>query len=133
MNQMLYDDLGKLVVRLTVGGLMLLHGIAKLGSPTALDWIGGQLQGVGLPSFIAYGVYIGEIIAPLMVIAGVSCRIGALIVCANMLFAIGLAHGSDLFVLKNSGGWALELQGFYLLCGAVVAMFGSGRFAIRPD
>ncbi len=134
MNEFLHNDaLGKLVLRLTVGGLMLFHGVAKIMSPGTVDFIGGALSGSGLPSFLAYGVYIGEVIAPLMVILGVYCRYGAILIVVNMLFAVLLMHTGDIFALTEHGGWRLELQGFYLF-GAVTIMFlGSGRHAVKPD
>ncbi len=52
------DDLGKLILRLVLGILVLLHGLSKLDS--GIGWIGGMLQGHGLPGFVSYGVYIGE-------------------------------------------------------------------------
>lgn len=133
MKEGLYEDAGRLILRLTLGCLMLFHGFAKLGNGDALKWIGSQLSDAGLPEFIAYGVYVGEIVAPLMIIAGIYCRIGGLIVVVNMLFAVLLAHSPELVTLNEHGGYALELQVFYMFCGAAVALFGSGRFAVRPD
>ena len=133
MDQPFYDNLGKLMLRLTVGGLMLFHGISKLGNDAALSWISGHLAGIGLPGFLNYPVFIGEIIAPIMIIAGSACRAGAVLLIVNMLVAIGLAHGNDLFSLSNQGGWALELQGFYLFGAVAIVLFGSGRYAFNPD
>jgi putative oxidoreductase len=133
LNQLHNDAAGKLVVRLTVGVLMLFHGVAKLLHPGSLEFIGNSLAGAGLPSFVAYGVYAGEIIAPLMVITGFHSRIGGLIIVVNMIFALALAHTEDIFSLTQHGGWAIELQVFYLLGGLAVALLGSGRFAIKPD
>ena len=64
------EDLGKLILRLTVAGMILFHGIAKILDPSSLGFIEGMLSGFGLPSFIAYGVYVGEVIGPVMVILG---------------------------------------------------------------
>ena len=61
---------GKLIVRLSVGCLMLFHGVAKIMHPGSLDFISGMLASNNLPGVLAYGVYIGEVIAPLMVIVG---------------------------------------------------------------
>ncbi len=133
MPSALYDDLGKLLLRLTVGGLMLFHGLAKLGDGGSLRWIGNQLADVGLPSLLAYGVFVGEIVAPLMVIAGIYSRVGGLIIIANMFFAIGLVHVAELFLLNESGGYALELQAFFVFTAVAVALLGSGRFAVKPD
>jgi putative oxidoreductase len=133
LHSALYDDAGKLVLRLTLGVLMLFHGIAKLGNGGSLNWIAGQLSDVGLPGFIAYGVYVGEIVAPLMIIAGVYCRIGAAIIILNMLFAIGLAHVAELFMRNEHGGYALELHAFFTFTALALALTGSGRFAVKPD
>jgi putative oxidoreductase len=127
------DDTGKLILRLTVGVLMLLHGIAKVMSPDAMSGIGGMLASKGLPAFIAYGSYIGEVLAPLMIILGIFTRIGGLLVVANMIFAIGLAHAAQLLTMGKQGGWALELQGFYLFCGFALYFLGSGKYAVKPD
>lgn len=133
MHSGLYDDLGKLLLRLTLGGLLLFHGFDKLGDGGSLRWIGKQLADVGLPSFLAYGVYVGEIVAPLMILAGVYARIGGLLLGANMFFAIGLVHVAELFLRNETGGYALELQALFLFTAATVALLGSGRFAVRPD
>lgn len=123
------DDLGKLVLRLTVGILTLLHGLAKVSAGVA--GISGMLAGVGLPASLAYGVYVGEILAPLIVIIGFYSRIGALVIAANMLFAIGLAHMKDVFALNQGGGWAIELQAFFLFTALAVALIGPGRYAVN--
>ncbi len=123
------EDIGKLVLRLTLGIFMLLHGIAKLRF--GVSGIEGMLVSHGLPAFFAWGVFVGEVIAPLMVIAGFYARIGGLIMAFNMVVAIALAHGSQLFDLGKSGGWALELQGFFLLTAIVVALIGPGKFGIN--
>jgi putative oxidoreductase len=127
------DSAGKLILRLTVGILMLFHGVSKVLNPGSLEPIGKQLASIGLPTFIAYGVYFGEVIAPLMIIFGVFSRIGGLIVTVNMIFAIVLVHTAQLLTMSKSGGWALELQGFYLFCGLAIFFLGSGKLAAKPD
>ncbi len=127
------EDLGKLILRLTVAGLILFHGIAKILDPSSLDFIEGMLSGFGLPSFIANGVYVGEVIGPVMVILGLYSRLGALAIVLNMIFAVSLAHTGDLMMVNQFGGWAVELQAFYLFGGLAVAFLGSGRLALRPD
>lgn len=134
MLSMLHNDaLGKLIVRLSVGGLMLLHGIAKLFNPDILSWIGGQVAGHGLPAFLAYGVLLGEVVAPVMAILGWQTRAAGLVIAVNMLVAIALAHAGEIFLLGDSGGWALELQGLFLFGALAMVFLGSGRLAIRPD
>ena len=126
-------DMGRLILRLSVAGLMLFHGVAKIMHPGSLDFIGGMLAGYGLPSILAYGVYVGEVLAPLMVIVGYKARIGGLLMAVNMLFALVLAHSGDFFSLSEHGGWMVELQMFYLLSSVSVIFLGSGRYAVKPD
>ena len=133
LNQFHNDALGKLLLRLTVAVLMLFHGIAKIIHPGSLEFIGSSLSGIGLPAALAYGVYVGEVVAPLMLISGFHARIGGLIIVVNMLFAIFLAHTGDMFSLTQHGGWAIELQVFYLLGGLAIMLLGSGKFAVKPD
>jgi len=123
------DDLGKLLLRFMLGIFMLFHGYAKIVK--GVSGIEASVITAGLPAWVAYGVYIGEVIAPLLVILGFYARIGGLIIAVNMIFAISLSHLSQLFDLGRSGGWALELQGCFLLTGLVVALIGPGRFGIN--
>jgi len=123
------ESVGKLILRLTLGVLILLHGIAKLMG--GIDFIASSVRAAGLPSFVAYGVYIGEVIAPLMVIIGWYSRLGAAIIAINMLFAIALAHKAQLFALGQTGGWALELQGMFLFSALAIALLGPGRFSVN--
>ncbi len=125
----MYDDIGKLILRLTLGILMLLHGIAKLRY--GVSGIEGMVTSHGLPGFLAYGVFVGEVIAPLMVIAGWNTRIGGAIMALNMIIAIALAHSTQLFAIGKQGGWELELQGFFLFTAVTVALIGPGKFSLN--
>ncbi|GAA6120350.1 DoxX family protein [Acidovorax sp. FG27] len=122
------DDAGKLVLRLAIGVLVLLHGIYKLQA--GVGFIAGMLEKAGLPSVLAYGVYVGEIVAPVLLILGLFTRAGAAIIVVNMLVAFGLVHMADLFALTKQGGWALELQGLYLFGALAVMLLGAGRYSV---
>lgn len=122
------DDLGKLILRLALGILLLLHGVAKLGH--GVDGIGQLLAARGLPSLLAYGVYLGEVVAPVLVILGLFTRPAALVIVVNMLAAIWLAHAGQLGSLTANGGWALELQGLYLFGALALALLGGGRLSV---
>jgi putative oxidoreductase len=125
----MHPDIGKLILRLSLGGMMLLHGIAKLNH--GMGWIGDSLSRHGLPEFLAYGVFVGEIAAPIMVIIGLYTRVGAGLMVINMLFALFLAHSGQILSLGSHGGWAIELQAFYLFTALAIAFLGAGRFALK--
>ncbi len=134
MNNPFHSDAaGKLILRLMVGGLILFHGVSKILNPVILEPIKSGLAGMGLPAFVAYGVYFGEVLAPLLIIFGVMSRLGGLFIVINMVFAVLLVHTSQLLTLSKTGGWAVELQAFYLLGGLAIIFLGSGRLAIKPD
>lgn len=126
---MLQNDLGLLILRLALGILILLHGIAKLLH--GVGGVEGMLANAGLPTVLAYGVYVGEVVAPLMVILGFHARLGGVIIALNMLFAIGLAHAHQLYQLTSHGGWQLELQGMFLFTAIAIALLGPGGFSIN--
>ncbi|MEO7115943.1 MAG: DoxX family protein [Caldimonas sp.] len=121
-------DAALLVLRLTLGILILLHGLSKLPPPPA--FVAGMLVKMNLPSFIAYGVYLGEIVAPVLIIIGVWTRLAALVIVVNMLAALVLVHVPDLFHLGKSGGYALELQAMYLFSAVALMLSGAGRFSV---
>lgn len=122
------DDLGKLILRLALGVFILFHGVAKLMSGPGM--IAGIVTKAGLPEYLAYGVYAGEVIAPLLVILGFWTRLGALAIAINMIGAVWLVHMGDLTAISKTGGWALELQGMFLFGALAVALLGAGRFSV---
>jgi putative oxidoreductase len=115
---------GVLLLRFTVAGLMLFHGVAKLRN--GVEEIGSLLQAHGMPTWLAYAAFIGEIVAPLFVIGGVWVRAAALVIAINMIIAVALAHSAQLLSVGNSGGYALELQALYLLGALAIAWLADG-------
>ena len=121
-------DLGLLLIRLAVGILLLMHGINKIFH--GIEGVKNTIGDTGIPELFAYGVYIGEVIAPLMLALGLRTRIASLLVCANMLVIIFIAHPGDIFSLSGSGAWELELQGLYLLGSLGLFFTGGGKYAL---
>lgn len=132
MNSEILDDAGKLVFRLGFGILFLMHGIDKvMNYPGSLEWISTRLVEVGLPAEVAYGVFIGEVLAPILIIIGWHARIGALLTAITMAFAFHLAHSHEFLELTQHGGWQLELQGMFLLASIAIALSGPGRISLN--
>lgn len=125
------NDLGLLILRITISVLMFLHGISKFGG--SLEFIKSMLAEKGIPDFIAYGVLVGEILAPIAILIGFRTRIAAAIYAFNCLVAILIAHSSEIFSMGEHGGWALELLGLYLFGALTLFFTGAGNIAVSKS
>lgn len=122
------DDLGKLVLRVVLGVLILLHGISKVVAGPG--FVINTATNAGLPAAIGYLVYVGEVAAPILLILGIWSRLAALVIAGNMLFAVYLVHMKQIFTLNEQGGWTLELQGMFLFSALALLCLGAGRFSL---
>jgi len=122
-----WDDIGKLVLRITVSLLLVLHGIGKIARGIA--WMHGPLAAYHLPFFIGYGVYVGEVIAPVLILVGFLTRPAALVVVFDIIMAVVLVAWHRLFELTKGGSYALEAEAFFLLLGLVIFFQGPGKYS----
>jgi putative oxidoreductase len=122
------EDFGKLILRITLGGLLLFHGIHKLLNGIAP--IKAMVAAHGIPEIAAYGVYLGEIAGPLMVLLGLFARIGGALIAVNMLVAVFLAGMAQAMTFNAMGGYGLELEAFYFWSAVAVMFLGAGRLSI---
>ncbi len=125
------DNLGKLLLRLTVGGMLLLHGIHKV--QYGIHTIKTMLLAHHLPEILAYGVYFGELIAPLMLILGFYSRIWAGIIFINMGMALWLTNFKGITSIGAYGAWGAQSIMFFLLGALVIILLGSGKYALKGD
>jgi putative oxidoreductase len=123
------EDAGKLVLRVTVGGLMLFHGVDKVLH--GVSGVRADLEAKGLPEAMAYGVYLGEIVAPLFILAGIWTRPWAALYAGTILVATLVVHAETFSRLAPTGGWAAELYLLYILGAAAVSLLGAGRYSLR--
>jgi putative oxidoreductase len=125
------ENIGKLMLRMMLGGMMLFHGIDK--AIHGINFIKGLVAKQELPEMLAYGVYVGEILAPLFLLIGWKSRFWAGIIAINMFIAIYLNHMGDLLQLGAHGSWAVEVPMFYLLSALSIMFLGSGKYAVMRD
>ncbi len=121
-------NLGLLILRLSVAGLMLPHGIAKLFK--GVGHIKGLFNEMGMPEFFAYSVYLGEVIVPILIIIGFRTRLASIFFAITCIVAMLLAHSDQLFSLGKGGGWSQELLGLFLFGSIALFFTGAGKYAL---
>lgn len=122
-------NLGQFLLRLTVGVLMLPHGIAKLLN--GHDKIIAQLQEQNLPSFLWLGVPIAEIVAPICLILGIFTRVSSTLIILTMIMTFILVHGAVGFAVNlDKGAFNAELSLFYMFTSFVIILIGPGNYSI---
>lgn len=123
MNESLLKNLGKLIVRLAAGGMMLTHGIPKIGrlfgeGPVRFH----DPFGLGPEISLALAV-ISEVICTCLVMIGFKTRWATVPLMLTMLTAAFYAHADDPFGTKE------KPLLFFVLFLAILVM-GAGKFSI---
>lgn len=125
----LTEETGKLLLRLSVAILILFHGFKKFSY--GISGVKALVLKAGLPEFLAYGVYMGELIIPFLLLIGLFTRISALILSVTMMAAIFLAYSDKLLMLDaKTGGPLIELPLLYLLASLSIAFLGAGKYSL---
>jgi len=124
-------DLSYLVLRLTAGGMLLVHGIVKLTSSTVAGFAASGLARRGIePSLpLAYLVWFMETAGAVGIMLGLFTRIfavGAIIEFAVIIF---VAHWKlGFFWTRPGGGWEYPL--LWGLLFVVIALRGGGPYSL---
>lgn len=121
-------DIGIFLLRCTIGGLILFHGINKLMHGTTQ--YAQALESVGLPVFFSFGVLIAEVLAPVMLILGFKVRLAALIIAVDIFMATLLMYSKDFFKISETGGWMIEMDVLYFLGAIAILFLGSGQLSV---
>ena len=130
------ESLTGLLARLTLGFVILPHGLQKL-----LGLFGGYgftatmnaLTGGGMPWIVAFLVILGESFGALGLIFGFISRFAAFGITLIMLGAIFLAHLSNGFFMNWYGQQPGEGFEYHLLAiglGLIVLLRGAGRWSV---
>lgn len=132
-------DLGLFVLRLAVGGVVLAHGLLKIGWPVAMMGrgmdavraIGGFFRSLGLwpPMFWAWVSIVAETVGSLLMIVGLGGPIGPGLVFGDMLIVTIVAHWPQGFWAAG-GKVGVEFT-IPLTAGALaVALIGNGAWSL---
>ncbi len=130
------DDLAPLIARLTLGLIMLPHGLQKLvglfgghGFSATMD----AMTGSGLPAIAAFLVIMGESFGAFGLIVGFIGRFSAFGITLIMLGATFMAHLNNGFFMNWTGQQQGEGFEYHLLAiglGLIVLIKGSGKWSI---
>src|ERR1700733_4510843 len=121
-------DAGLLVLRLGLGGIVLCHGIFKILH--GITPVVTALHAAVLPDWLAYGVYVGEVVAPAILILGFIPRVAALLIAIDMVMAVLLMQRAKVMTIGPGGGWGIEIEGLIFCAAVALAFAGGGRFRI---
>lgn len=123
-------DLAALVLRLTLGAVLLAHGLLKVVVFTPAG-TAAFFEKIGLPGPLAYLVIAAELVAGLAIIVGWRTRLFAAAI-APILFGSALPHIPNGWVFSAAGGgW--EYSAFLGLTAIALALLGGGRYALRAE
>ncbi len=118
------QPLGLLILRLTLGAIMIAHGWQKIAGH--LHGFMGVLAHLGIPPWMGYLVVAAELGGGILVVVGLLTRLAAFSICIDMLVAIFKVHLHN--GLTGQGGFE-----FPLACGAIafaLIFFGAGPISI---
>jgi len=121
-------DAGLLLLRVALATIVLFHGVFKLTH--GVGWIGDVLHSHGLPGFLAYGVYVAEVVAPVLLFVGLFTRLAALATAFDMFVAIAMVQHRQIFTVNEGGGWGIEIEAMIFLTSVVLVLTGGGRYAL---
>ncbi len=131
------DSTTHLIIRVTLGLVILYHGAQKLlgmfGGYGFDGTMGFFTEKMGIPALIAFLVIIGESFGALGLITGFLTRLSAAGVACIMLGAIALVHWNIGFPMNWAGQQAGEGFEYHLLALGLaipLILYGGGKFSL---
>ncbi len=120
--QSLNTDLGALLLRLVLGGLMAYHGYQKFSAYDQILPMFTDIIGIGAKLSFNLVIF-AELVCGLLVAIGLLTRLAVIPIFITMCVAFFVAHANDPFKMK-------ELAFTYLILSIIVFVLGSGRYSI---
>ncbi|NVO16206.1 MAG: DoxX family protein [Rhodoplanes sp.] len=120
-----------LLLRVSLGALLLAHGLLLKVLTFGIPGTVGYFESIGYPGFFAYLVILGEIGGGLALILGLWTRPIALLLLPLLIGATLQHVGNGWMFAGKGGGW--EFPAFWTIMLVVQALLGDGAFALRPS
>jgi len=119
-----------LLLRLTLGGLFLVHAGLKIFVFTPAG-TAQFFSSIGLPAALAYVTILWEVAGGLALLLGIWTRLAALAMVPVMIGTIVTVHGANGFFFSNpNGGW--EYPAFWTIALIALSLIGDGALALKP-
>jgi putative oxidoreductase len=123
----LKTEIGALLLRVTLGALLLAHGIVKFQG--GIENIVGWFSSIGLPGFLAYAVGLLEVIGGVALIIGLGTKIVSALISLLMVGAI-LTVKLSVGLLGNGQMAGYELDLGFLAMALFLVISGSKFLAV---
>lgn len=121
-------DTAALVLRLTLGLVLVAHGLLKF-LVFSLPGTAGFFASVGFPGWAAYIVAPFEVLGGLALIVGFGSTLVALASVPLLLGAAAVHAGNGWLFTATNGGW--EYPAVLVLLAIGVALLGDGAYSLR--
>ncbi len=128
MNNTDTQAIGALVLRISIGIVMIAHGLLKVVVFT-LPGTAQFFDSVGFPGWSAYPVTFIEIAGGVLLISGIATRWVSLALIPVLLGATSVHFGAGWVFSNANGGW--EYPAFLTAALIVQALLGPGAYALR--
>jgi putative oxidoreductase len=118
-----------LLLRVSLGVLLLAHGLLLKVFTFTVPGTVGYFQSLGFPGVFAYLVIAGEILGGIALILGVWTRAVSLLALPILIGATLQHIGNGWMFASPKGGW--EFPAFWTVALVVQALLGDGAYALR--
>jgi putative oxidoreductase len=128
IENILSPDVGKLIIRASLGSVLLAHSLYLKLVVFTLPGTAQFFASIGLPEFLAYAVFGIEAVAGIAIILGVKTRVFSALVVPVLLGATWV-HSSNGWLFSNEGGgWEFPL--FLSIIALAQMALGDGKYSI---
>lgn len=124
------SDTAAFALRVSSGALFVAHGLMKVFVFTIPGTV-GYFESLGLPGLFAYLTILAEVAGGLALILGFATRTVALALIPVLLGATWVHSGNGWVFSSEGGGWEFPL--FWAVIQGVIALLGSGAWAVKPS
>jgi putative oxidoreductase len=130
MNERRYEEIGTLLLRVTLGAVYIAHSLYLKLVVFTLPGTAQFFASIGLPPLLAYLVFAVEAIGGVALVLGFRTRQAALALVPVALGATWAHLGSGWLFTNPGGGWEYPL--FLAIATLAQSLLGSGALALRP-